>query len=672
MLSASDYKKLTAPDCIALVGVTRRTGKGSLSPLEVLLKWGYQGRIYPVNRRGGSILGLQAYPSLLDVPEVPDLAVICAPRDAVLELLEACAAKGVKFVIITAQGFSDGDERGKLMQEEIHKISTRNNIRILGPNTLGIVNNFDHVCTSFTNLINPVKPIGIVCQTGAFYLGAAQFCNGIGVLVDSGNTSDINVTDVLGHLARDPRLKVINIHMEGLRDGQKFMNAAKDATALKPVIIYKTGSSPAGSSAASSHTGSFAGEDRVFDAAFKQCGLLRAVDVEEISDLNKTFSTFNGIKGKHIGVISASGGTGVMAVDACARYGLEIAKISNSTYEQLDELFPEWAKCSNPVDMWPASMFHGFQYSFGRILDAFLEDPQVDAVICMTSSHLEKDEDFVDATGVIREIAGKYPDKPVVACTFGGRYHDYALELEKDNNVVFYFTLDRAARALARLYQYHHLIKTRENQPVLLPEHAGQSQVGKIIAGNSKGNLSQTEALMLLEAYGIPVPRWDIARNVEEAVLAAEEISYPVTMKVLSMDINHKSDVGGVKLNIADSQQLKEAFTEMFREINKKQPGARIDGVVIQKFVNNKGTELLLGCKKDPQFGPVVAFGAGGIFTEIINDVVLRVPPLSKEDIINMINETKVSKILAGARGATAANLKLLTDILTSFIQLVM
>ncbi|MFZ3132960.1 MAG: acetate--CoA ligase family protein, partial [Desulfosporosinus sp.] len=490
MLSDSDYKKLTAPESIALVGVTSRSGKGSNNPLEVLHKYGYRGRIYPVNRKGGLILGRQAYSSLLDVPEIPDLAVICAPRDAVPELFGQCAAKGVKIVIITAQGFFDGDERGRLMQEELLEVSTKNNIRVLGPNTLGIVNNFDNFCTSFMDFINFIKPIGITCQTGAFFLGASQFCTGIGLIIDTGNTTDIAVTDVLGHLARDSRLKVINIHMEGLKNGLEFMQVAKDAVAHRPVIIYKTGASPAGSVAASSHTGSLAGEDRVFDTAFKQCGLLRAADIEEIGDLNKTFCTFNGIKGTRIGIVSISGGAGVMAVDACTRYGLEIATLSKATFDQLNELFPEWAQCSNPMDMWPASMFHGYHYSYRRILEAFLEDPQIDSVICFLGAFLDKEEDFLNVTSIVREIAAKYPDKPIVASACGGRYRDYELELEKDNNVVFYFSLDRAARALSALYKYHHLIKKKEHRPIVLPDHPGQIHVGKILAGKSKGNLS--------------------------------------------------------------------------------------------------------------------------------------------------------------------------------------
>ncbi len=671
MLPDSDYKKLTAPESIALVGVTSRTGRGSNSPLEVLIKRGYQGRIYPVNPKGGEILGHRVYPSLSDVPEVPDLAVICAPRDAVVELFGQCADKGVKIVIITAQGFFDGDEEGILMQQELLNLAAKNSIRILGPNTLGIVNNYYNFCTSFIDYINPIKPIGITCQTGTFYVGASQLCTGTGILVDSGNTTDISVSDVIGHLARDPRLKVIDIHLESLHDGIKFMEAAKDAVPLKPVIIYKTGSSPAGSLAASSHTGSLSGDDRVFAAAFQQCGLLRVADIEEMADLNKAFCTFSGIRGNRIGIISISGGAGVMAVDACVRFGLEIADPTRATLEQLSPLFPKWAHCDNPMDIWPVAIFHGYQNCLRRFLEAYLQDPQIDAVICMTGSFLTTDEDFLDVTDLIREIAGKYPDKPVVVSSCGNNYPYYEEELEKDNTVVYYFSLERAARALAALYKYHHLIKNKKDWSAALSLHPGQREAAVRLLAGKTGNLSQADALTLLKAYGIPVARWGRAKNIDEAAALAAGIGYPVTMKILSPDIIHKTDVGGVRLNIENTRQLEKAFAAMHTEIEHKQPGARLDGVIIQEYLP-EGIELLLGCKRDPAFGPVLVFGAGGVFTEILNDVSLRIPPLSREEIKAMIEETRVSKILAGARGTKAVDMELLINCLVNLSELML
>ncbi len=669
MLPDHEYKKLTDPKSVALVGVTSRQGKGSNNPLEVMLEWGYEGKIYAVNPKGGTILGHRAYTSLLDVPEIPDLAVICAPRDAVPELFEQCGKKRVKLVIIVAQGFFDGDEKGKLMQEELLKSAEKYGVRVLGPNTLGVVNNFNRFCTSFMRFINPAAPTGILCQSGVFVVGASMITGGIGLLIDTGNTTDLEFSDLLGHLARDSRLEVINLHMESLRDGPRFMQAARDAAKLKPVIVYKTGASPDGSEAASSHTGALSGEDRIYDGAFKQCGLFRAGDVEEMNDLNKVFSTFNSIKGNRVGVVSISGGANIIAVDACSKYGLDISKMSSNTKDRLSELFPAWAHCSNPVDMWPAGMFHGYHNAYRRIMEAFMEDPQIDSMICITGSFLDKEGDFLDTTALIREIAGRYPDKPVVAWTYGQRFQDYAREFEKENNVVYFHTIDRAARALSALYNYHH-IKKKEHHPVSLPVNAGQGDVGNILASKRAGNLSQADAFKILEAYGIPVASWGTAKNIVEALMLAKKISYPVSMKVLSPHIVHKSDVGGVRLNIGNSRQLKAAFTEMFREIKLKQPEAKIEGVIIQEYLT-KGTELLLGSKRDPQFGPVLAFGSGGVFTEILNDISLRVPPLCKEEITEMIEETKVSKIIAGARGSGAVDTEILINYLALLAQLV-
>ncbi len=670
MLPEKDYKKLTEPKSVALVGVTTRRGKGSNNPLEVLLEWGYQGTIYPVNPKGGTILGHRAYTSLLEVPEVPDLAVICAPRDAVPELFEQCGRKKVTMVIIIAQGFFDGDEQGKLIQEELLKAGEKYGIRVLGPNTLGVVNNFNGLCTSFIRFINSTAETGILCQSGIFVNGAAQINSGIGLLIDTGNTTDIEYSDLLGHLANDSRLKVISMHMESLRNGPKFMQTAREASALKPVIVYKTGASHEGSKMAGSHTGALSGEDRIFEEAFRQCGLFRVEDVEELNDLNKMFCTFNGIEGKRIGVVSISGGGAVMAIDACSRHGLEIAEISPHTLEQLDELFPEWSQCCNPMDVWPAAIFHGYHHVSRRVLEAFMEDPQVDSVICITGAFLDREGDFLDVTEQIKEIAAEHPNKPVVVYSYGPRFQDYASELEKGHNVLHFNSVERATRALSALYQYHHLIKKRGQPSITPPLHTGQVEVEKILAGKGPGNLAQGDAIRILEASGFPVVRWGTAESVEGAVSLAEEIGFPVTIKVVSADIFHKSDIGGLRLNIRSSLQLREAYAEMIREIGRKEPEAKIGGVLIQEHLDG-GIELLLGSKRDPQFGPVVVFGSGGLYTEICEDTSLRILPLGREEMAKMVAETKVSKILAGARGGAAIDQERLIDCLVTLAGLV-
>jgi acetyltransferase len=678
MLPEGDYRKLTAPESVALLGVTRRTGKGSNNPLEVLLEWGYRGKIYPVNIAGGEILGYPAYTSLLDAPEVPDLAVICSPRDTVPEFFRQCAEKGVRIVIIVAQGFTDGDGDGVAIHNEIMKLAGEKGIRIIGPNTLGVVNNFNSFCTSFMRFINPLAPVGILGQSGIYVVGNAGLMGGTGLCIDTGNTADVEYAELIGHMARDPKLSVINIYMEGVRDGARFMEAARDAVAHKPVVIFKIGSSPAGALAAGSHTGSMTGEDRIYEAAFRQSGLIRAETTDDVMDLNRTFQTFKGIGGNRIGVMTISGGAGINAVDAFARCGLQVAELSEETRNTIAELSPGWFRVHNPIDVWPAAMKYGYPEVYRRTLAAMMNDPGVDAVVCVTGSFLEKEKDFLDVTGILHAAAAEHPEKPIVAWTYGGRWLEYIAELEKEKNVVAFSSLDRAAASLAALYRYGHILQPRAvkflsesssfTPPLSLP--AAQKEGERLVAASSPGFMSQERALALLEAYGLAGARREKAENAEAAVAAAERIGYPVVLKISSPDIIHKSDVGGIRLNIPNADALKKACEEMLASAGKQCPMARLEGFLVQEHLNG-GTELLLGCKRDSQFGPVIAFGSGGVFTEIYADIALRIPPLDRDEILAMIDETKVSRILKGYRNVPAADISGLVKAIQSFSALV-
>jgi len=671
MLSEEDYRKLTAPESIALLGVTRRTGKGSNNPLEVLLEWGYRGKIYPVNVAGGEILGYPAYTSLLDAPEVPDLAVICSPRNTVPEFFRQCAEKGVRMVIIVAQGFTDGDREGVTMQENFLQLAREKGIRIIGPNTLGVVNNFNSFCTSFMRFINPLAPVGILGQSGVYVVGNAGLMGGTGLCIDTGNTADVDYADLIGHMARDSRISVINIYMEGVGNGVKFMEGARDAVALKPVIILKNGSSPAGAQVAGSHTGSMTGEDRVYDAAFRQCGMLRAADTDEVMDLNKTFQTFAGIGGNRIGVVTLSGGAGITAVDAFARYGLQAAEMSETTKKMISDLSPDWLRVHNPIDVWPAAMKHGYPNVYRQTLEALLQDPGVDAVICITASFLEKDKDFLDVTGIIHELAITYPHKPIVAWTYGGRWQEYIQKLEKEKNVVAYPSVERAARSLAALYRYHHELRHKAAHSPALSIPAGQKRIEELPGTQPSGFMRQEDVFALLEHYGLSITRRAQANTPEEAVAAAEQLGYPVALKISSPDIIHKSDVGGIRLNISNSDALRKACGEIIAAVGKNCPEARLTGFLVQEQISG-GTELLLGCKRDAQFGPVVVFGSGGVFTEVYKDIALRIPPLDSEEILKMIEETRISRILKGFRHIPASDITGIVEAIRSFSSLVL
>lgn len=592
---------------------------------------------------------------MTDLPEVPDLAVICAPRNAVPELFARCAEKGVDMVIIIAQGFSDGDEEGKQMNEELIALAKEKGVRVIGPNTLGVVNNLEHFCTFFMRFINNTSPVGVLCQSGVFVVGATELTTGIGICIDTGNTADVDFGDLIGHLAIDPRLKIINVHMEGQENGVKFMEKAKKAVRHKPVLVLKTGRSDAGARVAGSHTGSLAGEDRIFDAAFKQCGLIRVDDVEELNDINKAFLTFDRIGGNRLAVVTISGGGGIITADACDRYGMKLATFNDKTLAVLREMSPGWMRPANPVDVWPAAMLSSYEQAYRRTLLTVLDDPNVDAVVCITSSFLAADEDFLDITALIREAAASGSGKPVVAWTYGKRLQDYARELEKEHNVLAFPTLERAVRALSALYRYHHLIRKTKSceQPVSISP--GFNDVQKIVSNKANRALLLPESFKLLEAYGIPAAPWGLARNAAEAAVLAEKIGYPVVVKAVSPELSHKTEKGAVKLGIGDREALLKACRELENTIG------CFEGLVIQEQKTG-GAELLLGFKRDPQFGPVLVFGHGGIFSEILNDVSLRVAPLDREEILELIGETKVSRILSGARGLPPANMEAIVD----------
>lgn len=673
VFDAEQYQRLVTPRSVALVGVTSRTGKHSNNPLASLLNSGYSGRIYAVNPHAREIMGIKVHNKVADLPEVPELAVICAPRDAVLPLLQDCARLGAKLVIIVAQGFTDGNEEGQALQQQMDALARQYNMRILGPNTLGVVNNLSGFNTSFMPFINRQAPVGILSQSGIFMTGSARFSGGIGIAIDSGNTADIDFADLLPHMARDPRLQVINIHMEGVRDGRKFMQAAARATRQKPLLVLKTGRSAAGARAAGSHTGSLAGEDGIFDAAFKQCGVIRVTDVEEMSDYNRVFTTLPLMRGPRVGVVSITGGGGIMAVDACARHGLEIARFNDQTSAALKNLFPDWMEPGNPVDIWPASMLSSYDEVYRRVLTTVLQDPGVDGVICITPAWFA--DDYLDISATIAQAAGS-GDKPVTLWAMGSRWRDLADKLEQQGTLVAFPSTHRAARALAALYRQY-LVASRTEPPqnytlvTGATARASQADQASKATDNTGLLLDTASTWKLLEQYHIPVAPWGLAASPGEARLLAEQLGYPVVLKVDSPDLTHKSDLGGVVLNIPDPAALDRAWQNMMTTIRATHPQAVLRGALVQKHITG-GTEVILGSKKDPQFGPVLLCGVGGIFTELVAATSLRIPPLTREEIMAMLQETVLYRLLTGARGTPRANLDQLIDVITQFSQLLL
>lgn len=651
-------KPFVEPKSVALIGVSTRTGPGTFNILEEMLKYGYKGTVYPVNPKGGEILGVKTYRSVKELPETPDVAVISTPRTAVPALVRQCASRGIRGVIIITQGFTDADdEDGKRMHREILNAIKGTQTRIVGPNTLGVMNNFNRFNTSFVPIDATCNNVGVICQSGIFMAAAGDFTGGIGIGIDVGNASDLDCSDILEYMGEDQRIEVVNIHMEGLREGRRFLDVTRKVSARKPVLVFKTGTSEVGARAASSHSGSLAGEDHVYSTALRQVGAIRVADVDEMSDLNETFLTYKSMPGKRIAIVTISGGAGIIAIDAAANNGLEVAQFSDQTMHTLREIFPDWMSPGNPTDIWPASMSKGYHKIFNMSMEAILSDPGVDGVLLISPAYIPPEEDPLNIIDLADSIAAQYPEKPTAAWILGPYRKKYASVFKEKGHVVVYPTADRAMNAMARLHDYLNKKPQVGKLTIPAPDEMQRNFAAGIIQSNMMpgNNTINEQALDIMHAYGIPVINSGIATSMEQSVEKAEQIGYPVVMKVISPQISHKSDVGGVKLNVGSKEEVYSSWEEIEEAVSRV-PGARMLGVLVQQY-RTGGTEVILGAKRDPQFGPVLVFGLGGIYTELLRDVSFRIAPVSPEDARSMIEETRSYKILQGMRGKERADI---------------
>ena len=671
-LTEEQYRRFLMPRTLAVIGVSERTGPLAYNLVENLSDEGCPCRIYPVNVRAREIAGHKAYRSVAEIPEVVDLAVISVPRDAVTGVVRECVDRGIKALVVATQGFADADDEGHRLQVELDRILAGTETRLLGPNTIGVANLLDRFHTSFQKFDLTANASAWLCQSGSFVLGAAEFSGGLGIGIDIGNGADVDFTDLLPWLARDPRIEVINLHIEGIRGGAEFLKAAAGITPLKPMIALKTGRSEAGARAAISHSGSLAGDDHVFAAAFKKAGILRAENVEEVADLNKALLTYKELRGPRIAVVTISGGAGIAAVDALAPHGLEMAALSEESNRKLQALFPAWFEVGNPVDFWPAAMRGGYRETCVAILEILQADDNVDAILFVIASYKVTGFTVIGPVlSAVADTAARQRDKPVAFWIFGANQDEAIRELESTAVVAGFTSPDRAARALGGLHRY--ISGVRGLAPALPGVPAGtiKRDVAAIL-DSSRANgvrVLGAETLEILGDYGVPTAPIRLASDEASAVAQAGELGYPVVMKIASLDIIHKSDVGGVRLNIKDAAQLREAYRGMMVQMGETQPRARIQGVHLQRYLSG-GTEVIIGARRDAEFGPVLLFGLGGVYTEVLKDVAFRLAPLSEPEARDMIREVRAVRILEGARGVPAADLDALVQCLVQVSQL--
>jgi len=658
-------QKFLDPSSVALIGVPRQTGDGSFNNAEALLRYGYEGKIFPVNPNTKDICGLKVYPSITDVPEAIDLAVISVARDRVISMLDQCAAAGVTRVVIITQGFADADQKGKEMQEEIVRRAKANCVRIIGPNTMGVVNNFKKFTNSFIDVVRPeiFSPVSLIAQTGVLQVASQDMAyKHWGKAVDIGNGCDIDVVDSLSYFADDPETKIIVIHMEGVKRGLDFLNLVSHVTLRKPVILFKTGRSQAGAKAALSHTGSMVGEDHVFDAVCKRAGIIRVKSNMEMIDAIHSLLLMKEMAGPRIGVASVTGAGGIMAADACEEYGLTLAKLPAGLAEKLSAGLPDWIHVGNPIDIWPIGMIGGnYTGVFGTSITELLRSDEVDGAVAfmpVSTSPLHQNLNMIDTVKDSRNCAGNAKPLAVWPYIDADVFID---ELEKVSNVACFNSIERAIQGLAFCYRYH---QARERKtpvqrqfPVALDKVQTLAEKGrreKLLVGD--------DALLLLNLFGIPVVKSGVARSRKELEGVASTMTYPLVLKLTGTAFLHKTEWGGVITGIRSVEDLHRAFDRVLHNASVRQPDAKVEAVQIQEQL--QGHELLLGLTRDHEFGHVIACGLGGIYTEVFKDVSRAIVPIDREEANDMLASLKIAPILKGLRGEAGIDWQGLVEIL--------
>ena len=450
-------KYFMEPESVALIGISRKSGPGSFNLMENMIRFGFSGKIFPVNPNSTEILGRKAYPDIKAINEKIDLAVISTPRETTLGILEDCVVAGVKAAIVVNQGFADADTVGKALQQGMSEIAKKDGLRILGPNTLGVINNYNDFTTSFMPMTKEQVPIGLICQSGIFFVGAREFSRNIGKGIDIGNACDVGFCDALKYLGEDPEIRVIAIHMEGLNQGKKFLELAEKIVKEKPVIIYKTGSSERGAEAAISHSGSMAGNYQVYMAALKQTGVIFIEKDGQMVHAVKTLLNLPTMKGDRVAVITFSGAAGIMISDSLERHGLKLASLSPETIEAVAQLSPDWMPLGNPLDIWPAVMLHGTEKAYSMALEAVLKDRNVDGVVCVAIGP-ENEFSFLDVSEVLKGVREKLPDKPVAAWIYGPNSGEIGERFESTKKIMAYPTLDAVSWSLSILKDRHEVL----------------------------------------------------------------------------------------------------------------------------------------------------------------------------------------------------------------------
>ncbi len=656
------------PQSVAVIGASRNEEKLGHGVLKNLLQYGYKGKVYPINPKADEVLGLRAYPSVLDVPGEIDMSVVVVPAPIVARVLEECGQKGVQGVVIITAGFREVGGQGLKEEKRLAEIASRYGMRIIGPNCLGLIDTLCSLNATFSPSMPKRGDIAIMSQSGALLVAILDWAVaqevGFSRVVSLGNKADVDEVDILEAWGEDPYSKVIAAYLEGVDDGRRFMEVARLVTPKMPVVVIKAGTTEAGARAVSSHTGSLAGSEKAYDVALRQSGIVRANSMEDLFDYAFAFSQQPLLQGNRIAVVTNGGGAGIMASDEVERVGLKMASLSRETIERLRERLPPEANIYNPVDC----LGDADAERYGYALEMVLNDENVDGVIAsFTTQVVIHVEDIAQA---IVQIAKGY-EKPVFASFMGGKISQAGIEILREHGVPNYPFPERAVRAMLAMYQRRRFLDSppREIERFEV-QLQGVQEVFQQVRSEGRLTVGDAEARRVMEAYGIPLPQSVLAKDPEEAVGAAESIGYPVAMKIASPDILHKTDIGGVRLNIRGPDEARDSFDLLNYRALRFMPEAEIWGVLVQEMVEGCH-EVLVGMSRDPQFGPLLAFGLGGIYVEALQDVTFRIAPVARWEVKEMLSEIRGYSLLRGVRGESPADLEAIVDCMLRVSQLV-
>lgn len=654
------------PRGVAIIGASLDPEKLSHRILKNAISYNFQGKVYPVNPKASEILGLPCYPDIEHVPDPVELAVVVVPVQITLATVEACGKRGVKAVIVISGGFKEVGPEGQALEEKIAETARSYGMRMIGPNCVGTMDLYSGLNTTFIPGMPDQGGIGFLSQSGAICGGIVNLVIGkhIGFshFVSMGNEADVSETDVMEYLADDPRTRVIVAYVEAIRDGAHFMETARKISAKKPVVILKAGKTSAGARAVSSHTGSLAGTHAAYKAAFQQSGVIEVESLADLFDVAVSLDYQPLPKGKKCVVLTNSGGPAALASDQLGISGLEMADLLPQTKQNLRKFLNPSAQVDNPVDMLGGAMAP----DYGQAMLELIKDPGVDVLIPLLTPIAQIQSDTVAEE--ISRVAQGCP-KTIISCFIGDEIVKKACNELHHHHVPMLIYPESLGRVIAAMYHYG---EQREGVALKLERLDGidQKVTKDLLAKAPVKTLGEALVRPMLESYGIKIVAGEVTHSPDEAAQAAARMGFPVVVKIISPDILHKSDAGGIVLNLKDEGEVKIGYQQMMERVIKNAPQAKLEGVLVERMTLARGQEVIVGMRRDPNFGPLMMFGLGGIYVELFKDVEFRVAPLGREEALDMIHKTQAGRLLTGFRGAPVLDVDAVVDCILRLAQM--